>query len=83
MLTHDFIQDPVNSLPVMELLGNFPFVSSSSGTNERGEDSPTKGLFKVADGGVHALRFALTYCSLVEAPQSKLKVIQLRRCWTI
>ncbi len=83
MLTHDVIQDSVNSLSVMEFLGDFPLVSSAKGADKWGEDSPTKGLFKVADDGVHALRFALTYCSLVEAPQSKLKVIQWRRCWTI
>jgi hypothetical protein len=83
VLAHDVIQDPVDSLAVMQFLGDFSLVSSATGANERGEHGPAKDFFEVAENGVHALRFARTYCSLLGAPWSKLKVIQFRRCWTI
>ena len=83
MLAHDVIQDPVNSLPVVKFLSDFSLISSTPGADDWGKHGPTKDFFNLAAKVVHALRFALTYCSLLEATWSKLKVIQLRRCWTI
>ena len=68
MLAHDVIQDPVNSLSVMEFLGDLSLILSPPGANEWGEHGPAKDFFKVAEDGVHALRFAPTYCSLLGAP---------------
>ena len=68
MLAHDVIQDPVNSLSVMEFLGDLSLVPSPPGANEWGEHGPAKDFFKVAEDGVHALRFAPPYCSLLGAP---------------
>ena len=68
MLAHDVIQDPVNSLSVMEFLGDLSLVPSPPGANEWGEHGPAKDFFKVAEDGVHALRFAPTYWSLLGAP---------------
>ena len=68
MLAHDVIQDPVNSLSVREFLGYLSLVPSPPGANEWGEHGPAKDFFKVAEDGVHALRFAPTYCSLLGAP---------------
>ena len=45
MLAHDVIQDPVDSLAVMQFLGDFSLVSSATGANERGEHGPTKDFF--------------------------------------
>ena len=67
-MAHDVIQDPVNSLSVKEFLGDRSLVTSPPGANEWGEHGPAKDFFKVAEDGVHALRFAPTYCSLLGAP---------------
>ena len=83
MLAHDVIQDPVNSLPVVKFLSDFSLISSTPGADDWGKHGPTKDFFNLAAKVVHALRFALTYCSLLEAPWGKLKVIHVRRCWTI
>jgi hypothetical protein len=83
VLAHDVIQDPVNSLPVVKFLSDFSLISSTSGADDWSKHGPTKDFFNLVAKGVHALRFALTYCSPLEAPWGKLKVIHERRCWTI
>ena len=49
MLAHDVIQDPVDSLAVMQFLGDFSLVSSATGANQGGKDGPAKGVFDLGE----------------------------------
>lgn len=80
MLTHDVIQNPVNSLSVMKFLGDFSLGPTAASPDKRSEHGPAKGVFYLEQNTVHVLAKGLTYWFVLYAPYEKLKVIHERKC---